>query len=353
MTKDEALDRLEEADLAPALYRTARRILDRVGEIDGHCQIDAATARWICGTDSDETVRGHLSRLATIGLLRRTVANGAIHIYWCGWGDEIETFQRAEIARERAESARQRAKTARQEADQRAESTRHRAESTRHRAEIARERAESARQEADQRAKTARDRAESARCEAENQEPVYIVTTTNVVVDNNNNNNCDSSSSSSSAPTAPEVTEPQTPEPQQPEPSPAVSAIDPADWARVRTVYESDFGLFTSLLVERVQDALRQHPAEMVILAMGRAVSANRRRWDYVEGILRNWSVEGYGNAGAKNAPVGSAAEGRGTGRSGGAAGATSARRQEAPAPDGLREWLIATGQVPAIQAAV
>ena len=197
----------------------------------------------------------------------------------------------------------------------------------------------------------------SEECENENQEPVYIVTTTTVVVDNNNNNNnCDSSSSSSSAPTASAVTEPQTPEPQQPAlpaaVAPPVSAIAPADWARVRAVYESDFGLFTSLLVERVQDALRHHSAEMVVLAMGRAVSANKRRWDYVEGILRNWAVEGYGNAGAKNAAVGTAAESRGAGRSGGAAGANSAGRQEAPAPEGLREWLIATGQVPAIQGA-
>lgn len=316
MTKDEALDRLEEADLASTLYRTARRILDRVSEADGDCWLDAPTMRWICRTDSDETVRGHLSRLAATGLIRRVAVNAMIHIQWCDWDGEEGASQRAEIARQRAESARQEAQ----------------------------ERAESARQ----RAEIAQERADSARCEAENQEPVYIVTTTNVVVvKDNNNNNCDSSSSSSPAPTALEVTEPQTPEPQLPAP-----AIAPADWARVRAIYESDFGLFTSLLVDRVQDALRQHPAEMVVLAMGRAVSANRRRWDYVEGILRNWSVEGYGNAGAKNAPVGAATESRGAGRSGGAGGANSAGRQEAPAPEGLREWLIATGQVPVIQAA-
>ena len=342
MTKDEALDRLEEADLAPALYRTARRILDRVSEAAGDCWLDAPTMRWICKTDSDETVRGHLSRLAATGLIRRVAANGTVHIQWCDWDGDEEASQRAEIARQRAESARQ-------EAQERAESARQRAESARQEAD---QRAESARQ----RAEIAQKRADSARCEDENEEPVYIVTTTNVVVvKDNDNNNCDSSSSSS-APTAPAVTEPQQPEPQQPALpaaiAPAVAAIDPADWARVRAVYESDFGLFTSLLVERVQDALRQHSAEMVILAMGRAVSANKRRWDYVEGILRNWTVEGYGNAGAKNAAVGTAAESRGAGRSGGAAGATSAGRQEAPAPEGLREWLIATGQVPAFQGA-
>lgn len=345
MTKDEALDRLEEAELGLALYRTARRILDRVSEADGRCYTDLATARWICGTDSDETVRGHLSRLAATGLIRRVAANGAIHIQWCDWDGEEGASQRAEIARQRAESARQ-------EAQERAESARQRAESTRQRAESARQEADQRAESARQRAEIAQERADSARCENENQEPVYIVTTTTVVVDNNNNNNnnCDSSSSSS-APTASAVTEPQ--QPALPAAvAPPVSAIAPADWARVRAVYESDFGLFTGLLVERVQDALRQHSAEMVVLAMGRAVSANKRRWDYVEGILRNWAVEGYGNAGAKNAAVGTAAESRGAGRSGGAAGANSAGRQEAPAPEGLREWLIATGQVPAIQGA-
>ena len=87
MTKDEALDRLEEADLAPALYRTARRILDRVSEADGYCRIDHATARQICGTESDETVRGHLSRLTSAGLLDRTVSSTTIYIEWCGWHD--------------------------------------------------------------------------------------------------------------------------------------------------------------------------------------------------------------------------------------------------------------------------
>ena len=167
------------------------------------------------------------------------------------------------------------------------------------------------------------------------------------------NNNL--SSSSSSEPAAPIVSEPQ---PQQPQPQPDALAINPADWARVREVYEGNFGMFTSLLVDRVKDALRQHPAEMVVLAMDRAVSANRRRGDYVEGILRNWAVEGYGSAGTgtKSATVGIAAKNRGTGGFGDAAGVSASgaggRRQEAPAPEGLREWLTSTGQVAAGQAA-
>ena len=79
MTKNEALTRLEAADLTPALYRTARRILDRVHEDNGYCRINYPQARLICATDSDETVRGHLSRLASAGLV--TVhRNAAIHV---------------------------------------------------------------------------------------------------------------------------------------------------------------------------------------------------------------------------------------------------------------------------------
>ena len=302
MTKIEALARLEAAELTPALYRTARRILDRVHDDNGYVRIDYPQARAICATDSDETVRGHLSRLTAAGLL--TVhRNAAIHVYWHGWHAEGDAEATGKTARGRAEITQLRAVL--------------------------------------------------PEAEIEIEKPDYIVTTTNVVVVNNNNNN----SSSLSFEPAAIVSEPQPQQP-QPQPQPEAPAINPADWARVRAVYEGNFGMFTSLLVDRVKDALRQHPAEMVVLAMDRAVSANRRRWDYVEGILRNWAVEGYGSAGTgtKSATVGIAAKNRGTGGFGDAAGVSASgaggRRQEAPAPEGLREWLISTGQVPAGQAA-
>lgn len=298
MTKIEALARLEAAELTPALYRTARRILDRVHDDNGYVRIDYPQARAICGTESDETVRGHLARLTAVGLL--TVhRNAAIHIYWHGWHAEGDVTETGKTARGRAEITQLRAVL--------------------------------------------------PVAEIEIEKPDYIVTTTNVVVVNNNNNN---SLSSSSEPAAPMVSEPQPQQPQQPQPD--ALAINPADWARVRAAYEGNFGMFTSLLVERVKDALRQHPAEMVVMAMDRAVSAERRRWDYVEGILRNWAVEGYGNAGTgtKGATVGSATKSGRAGQPGYAAGAGASgaggRRQEAPAPEGLREWLIATGQVAA-----
>ena len=68
MTKDEALERLDAINLTGALYRTARRILDRVHEDNGYVRIDYPQARAICVTESDETVRGHLARLTAAGL---------------------------------------------------------------------------------------------------------------------------------------------------------------------------------------------------------------------------------------------------------------------------------------------
>ena len=320
MTKDEALTRLEAANLTPALYRTARRILDRVHEDNGYCRINYPQARLICATDSDETVRGHLSRLASAGLV--TVhRNAAIHIYWHGWSAEDDAEATGKTARGRAEITQLRAVLPEEQDAETGETARGRAEITQLRAVLPEE-------------------------ETEDAKPDYIVTTTNVVVVNNNNNNL-SLSSSSAASTI--VSDPQQPQQPQPEPQ-SEPAINPADWARVRAVYESNFGMFTSLLVDRVKDALMQHPAEMVVMAMDRAVSANRRRWDYVEGILRNWAVEGYGNAGTKIATMGVAAAGRGTGRSGNAVGGSSAGssagRAPAAAPEGLHEWLLATGQI-------
>ena len=55
---------------------------------NGYVRIrDYATGRALVETESDETVRGHLSRLSSAGLItvRR---NAAIHIYRHGWENE-------------------------------------------------------------------------------------------------------------------------------------------------------------------------------------------------------------------------------------------------------------------------
>lgn len=144
-----------------------------------------------------------------------------------------------------------------------------------------------------------------------------------------------------------------SPEPEaQPEPpKPAATEVDPSDWQRVRTTYEGNFGMFTPLLADRVRDALRQHPVEMIVLAMERAISAERRRWDYVEGILRNWAVEGYSNA-AKTT-VGNSKPASRAGQPGRTSGGSTSRppaaerTPQAAEPEWLDEWYQQQGWKP------
>lgn len=301
MTKIEALERLEGAGLTPAHYRTARRILDRVHDDNGYVRLDYARARAICETESDETVRGHLARLSAADLItvRR---NAAIHIHWHGWDGEDTQPALIDAETEPVNSRGIRVNSARNPR------------------EI---------------------RAAQPDTEVEKADPVYIVTTTNVVVDNNDNNNNNSLSSSSSSSSFGQAVTME-----------AAATIDPAAWAQVRATYEGNFGLFTSLLVDRVKATMRQYPAEMVVLAMDKAIGAEKRRWDYVEGILRNWAAEGYGSNAAgtsSKAAMGNTAKGRGAGRSvdaavGGSVG-RDARQAEADAePAWLDEHYRASG---------
>ncbi len=92
--------------------------------------------------------------------------------------------------------------------------------------------------------------------------------------------------------------------PSRPEPKPAATPFPaPSEsYAKVRSVYEQNFGLLSSILTERIKEALRKYPVEWVMMAMEKAVTAEKRRWDYVEGILRNWESEGFNNARSRKA---------------------------------------------------
>lgn len=324
MTKHDALERLEGARLSPVLYRTARRILDMVHDDNGYVRIDYATGRALVETESDETVRGHLSRLSSAGLLtvRR---NAAIHIYWHGW----EAEQPALLADDGA------GKPARYRADSARNSREIRAAENDGAGKSARIRADSARIPRDIRAD---ERPEAV----DSENPDYILTTTTDVVDDDDNNNYASSSSSSAPQPADAPSQP------QPQAQTATRADAPADWARVRNAYEQNIGLLTPILLPAVKEAIRVYGCDMVVMAIERAVRAEVRRWNYVEGILRNWAAEGYGNGnGTRQNATNTAA--RRTSRPGDATGGSASgqqQRQEAPA--GIREWLIAQGRIPA-----
>ncbi len=59
------------------------------------------------------------------------------------------------------------------------------------------------------------------------------------------------------------------------------------------TVYEQNIGPLTPAVAERIKLAEQDYSIAWVVEAIGLAARRNKRRWDYVEGILRNWHRDG------------------------------------------------------------
>lgn len=111
-------------------------------------------------------------------------------------------------------------------------------------------------------------------------------------------------------------------------PSSSSSPPPPDGYAAVREAYEQNIGLLTPIISKRIQEALRTYPLEWIVLAIERAVAAEKRRWDYVAGVLRNWQAEGFQNGNGKQTTNGkNGAAGR---RSGGDSRPTWANYQPA-----------------------
>lgn len=89
-----ALSQIEEADLSAAHYRTARRLLDRVGA-DGELHLEHEEARALCDTQSTNTMRAHLITLQNAGILMYAI-NCQIHVGFLAWpAVEIRANSRA------------------------------------------------------------------------------------------------------------------------------------------------------------------------------------------------------------------------------------------------------------------
>jgi hypothetical protein len=78
---DQLLDILEEADLPAPMFRTAVRLARRTAPGASYVAVTYAEMAQICGTDSDNTVRGHLAGLSRVGLFTYQ-RNHAVHIWW-------------------------------------------------------------------------------------------------------------------------------------------------------------------------------------------------------------------------------------------------------------------------------
>lgn len=60
--------------------------------------------------------------------------------------------------------------------------------------------------------------------------------------------------------------------------------------------YEQNLGPLTAAVSERIKLAESETSGAWVVEAIGLAARRNKRRWDYVEGILRNWQRDGKDN---------------------------------------------------------
>lgn len=74
-----------------------------------------------------------------------------------------------------------------------------------------------------------------------------------------------------------------------PEPSVVdVLVVVNADFGEICKAYEQEFGALTPMIADAIRDSVDTYPAEWIPEAMQIAVQANKRSWNYVEGILKN-----------------------------------------------------------------
>ena len=57
--------------------------------------------------------------------------------------------------------------------------------------------------------------------------------------------------------------------------------------------YNNNIGMITSYGLEVLSDYTKEMPSDLIILAMKKAVEANKRTIQYIKGILNNWSKKG------------------------------------------------------------
>ena len=86
--KDLIVAKIDAIEMRASTYRVARRLLDRAHEANGLVILTYDETLKLCDTDSHETVRGQLARLAALGLItyRR---NSQVNVFWHGWPEAL------------------------------------------------------------------------------------------------------------------------------------------------------------------------------------------------------------------------------------------------------------------------
>ena len=73
----------------------------------------------------------------------------------------------------------------------------------------------------------------------------------------------------------------------------AAAAPPDAGWVEVCNVYQDNIGSFTTITSDLVHDAYAEFGARVVVAAIKEAVVNNKRKWSYVDGILKGWRANG------------------------------------------------------------
>lgn len=74
-----------------------------------------------------------------------------------------------------------------------------------------------------------------------------------------------------------------------------IAAAAPPDdgWKIVCNAYQDNIGSFTTITSELVHDAYAEFGERVIVAAIKEAVINNKRKWSYVDGILRGWRANG------------------------------------------------------------
>jgi DnaD/phage-associated family protein len=63
--------------------------------------------------------------------------------------------------------------------------------------------------------------------------------------------------------------------------------------SNIFTLYEENIGMLTPMIADELKDAEQLYPASWIEDAFREAVTRNKRKWKYIEAILKRWASEG------------------------------------------------------------
>ena len=79
-----------------------------------------------------------------------------------------------------------------------------------------------------------------------------------------------------------------------------------AEIAEIAKTYESEIGILTGMIKDKLVLALEEYPKDWIIKALEQSALNNKRSWSYAEAILKRWKVDGFQADMRRNKPAGS-----------------------------------------------